>query len=162
MRLAVLLILAAVLAGCGGATVSKPPVVSTAAAPKPGPGQVLYQGGAWAVVVDGKKAVAEHLAGGAWVPDTSGAVRVTILGPRGTVAPVTQLAAELSAKQPLVESGLWVDGVEQLVKGGGLKPNRGTIYGAPANPLASGVHTIVAYARTDTHATAVAATFRVR
>jgi len=72
-----------------------------------------------------------------------------------------QVAAELTAPTPLVESGLWVDGVELLEKGGSLSPRRGTIYGAPATPLAKGTHTAVAYARTATQATAVAWTFRV-
>ena len=81
----------------------------------------------------GAKATAHHRVDGAWQPDTSGAVHVAILGPKpGTTAPATpQVAAELSAPTALVESGLWVDGVELLQKGGGLTPTRGTIYGAP-------------------------------
>jgi hypothetical protein len=56
---------------------------------------------------------------------------------------------------------LWVDGVELLEKGGGLAPTKGTIYGAPAAPLTKGKHTAIAYARTGTHALAVAWTFSV-
>jgi hypothetical protein len=56
---------------------------------------------------------------------------------------------------------LWVDGAQLLAKGGGLSPTRGTIYGAPDAPLASGKHVAVAYARTDGHGTAVAWSFRV-
>ncbi len=66
------------------------------------------------------------------------------------------------ATSPLVESGLWVDGTELLEKGGGLAPNRGTIYGAPSAPLSAGKHVAVAYGRTADHATAVAWSFRVR
>ena len=102
-----------------------------------------------------------HLAGGSWHPDTSGLVKVSILGPHGTAAATPQVAAELSAKAPLVESALWVDGVELLEKGGGLTPDRGTIYGAPNAPLAPGNHVAVAYARTAGHATAVAWAFHV-
>jgi hypothetical protein len=51
--------------------------------------------------------------------------------------------------------------VELLEKGGGLSPTRGTIYGAPASPLAKGRHTAIAYARTATHAFAVAWSFSV-
>ena len=40
--------------------------------------------------------------------------------------------SQLSAGSPLVESGLWVDGVELLEKGGGLTATKGTIYGAPS------------------------------
>jgi len=98
---------------------------------------------------------------GRWAPDTSGLVRISILGPRGSAAATPQVAAELAAKTPLVESTLWVDGTELQVKGGGLTPTRGTIYGAPSSPLRAGTHVAVAYARTASHATAVAWTFRV-
>jgi hypothetical protein len=72
------------------------------------------------------------------------------------------VAAELSAPGPLVESALWVDGVELLEKGGGLTATRATIYGAPVAPLRRGRHVAVAYARTATTGTAVAKVFRVR
>jgi hypothetical protein len=87
---------------------------------------------------------------------------VAILGPKTPAAATPQVAAELSAKAPLVESGLWVDGTELLAKGGGLSPTRGTIYGAPERPLARGPHVAVAYARTNAHAAAVSWSFRVR
>ena len=118
--------------------------------------------GDWAVVVKGDTAVALHLVGGEWQPDRSGKVKVSFLGPKGTVAPISQVAAELSASTPLVESGLWVDGSELLEKGGGLTATRGTIYGAPTRALARGKHLAVAYARTATAATAVARVFHVR
>ena len=142
--LLLLLLAVAALAGCGGSSV------------KP-----LYESGDWRVVVDGGKATAEHKAGGHWAADVSRAVKVSILGPHGTAAATPQVAAELSAKAPLVESALWVDGAELLEKGGGLTPERGTIYGAPDAPLAPGTHVAVAYARTASHATAVAWSFRV-
>lgn len=151
--------LVAVLAGCGGS--SSPKVATTTTTPKPGPGTVLYRGGAWAVVLAGDTARALRLVGGSWRPDTSGAVKVSILGPHGTAARRPQVAAELSAKSPLVESGLWLDGTELLAKGGGLTPNRGTIYGAPNAPLSAGKHVAVAYGRTAAHATAVAWSFSV-
>jgi hypothetical protein len=146
VRLPVLLLVALALAGCGGSS-AKP----------------LYESGDWKVVVDGGKASAQHRVDGRWQADTSGAVHIAILGPRVNSAgpAMPQVAAELTAPTPLVESGLWVDGVELLEKGGSLSPRRGTIYGAPATPLAKGTHTAVAYARTATQATAVAWTFRV-
>jgi hypothetical protein len=160
-----LLLLVAAAAGCGSAKTA-PATTTTAPPPDPasavGGGTTLYQGGAWAVVVKGDTAVALHLAGGEWDPDRSGRVKVSFLGPNGTVAPIAQVAAELSATTPLVESGLWVDGVELLEKGGGLTTMRGTIYGAPSSALARGKHLAVAYARTATAATAVARVFRVR
>jgi hypothetical protein len=85
-----------------------------------------------------------------------------VLGPkpgsRGNPA-TPQVAAEIAAKTDLVESALWVDGVEVLEKGGGLSPTHGTIYGAPDAPLEAGTHTAIAYGRTATHGTAVAWTF---
>jgi hypothetical protein len=162
-RLVPLLLAGVVVAGCGsGQTAS---TTTTAAPPDPaaavGGGTTLYQGGAWAVVVKSDTAVALHLAGGEWQPDRSGKVKVSLLAPHGTVAPISQVAAELSARTPLVESGLWIDGVELLEKGGGLTSTRGTIYGAPSSALATGKHLAVAYARTATAATAVARVFRV-
>jgi hypothetical protein len=159
-----LVFLVGVIAGCGGpAKTTATPPTTTSATPKPGPGPgtVLYQGGDWAVVVAGGTARALRLIGGSWKPDTSGAVKVSILGPNGTAAQTPQVAVELSAKMPLVESALWVDGSELVEKGGGLTPNRGTIYGAPDAPLVAGKHLAVAYGRTADHATAVAWSFRV-
>ena len=161
MRRLGVLALVAVLAACGSS--SHTAGTTTATVPKPGPGEVVYQGSRWSVVVDHGKAQALHLVGGEWVPDTTKAVRISILGPKpaSTAAATPQVAAELFGTTPLVESALWVDGQELLEKGGGLNPKRGTIYGAPSAPLARGTHTAVAYARTATHAAAVAWTFRV-
>lgn len=158
MRRSVLLIASLLLAACGSSSTYT--TTSTAAAP-PGPGTVLYTGGDWAVVLDGTKATAFHRVARAWRADTSGSVKIEILGPRGKVASIPQCAVQLTATAPLVESGMWVDGHELAVKGGGLKPDQGTIYGAPGAPLASGKHVAVAYGRTGTHATAVAWTFTV-
>lgn len=158
MRRLAFLLTALVLAGCGGS--AEETVTTTAAAP-PGPGATLYAGGDWAVQLDGNEATTYHRVGGVWKADRSGVVKIKILGPDGDVAAIPQVAAELSADEPLVESGMWVDGVELLAKGGGLKPTRGTIYGAPSAPLTPGTHVAVAYARTAAHASAVAWTFRV-
>ena len=130
--------------------------------PQP-PGHALYAGGDWAVSVTAGKATAYHLVGKSWRADRTGAVKIAILGPkRGAhAAAIPQVAVELSAPKPLVESGIWVDGQELQVKGGGLTPTHGTIYGAPLAPLAKGRHTAVAYGRTDTTASAVAWTFKV-
>jgi len=160
VRRAVLLLAVVLLAGCGSASKQSATTTTTAAAP-PGPGDVLYAGGDWAVVLDGGHATAFHRVGGAWHADESGAVTIAILGPKGKVAPIPQAAVELRATRPLIESGLWIDGHELVVKGGGLRPERGTIYGAPDAPLAPGKHVAVAYGRTDAHATAVAWTFTV-
>jgi hypothetical protein len=163
-RLLTLTLIAVAAAGCGSSKTAAP--TTTAPPPDPatatGGGTTLYEGGAWAVVVKSDAAVALHLVGGEWQPDRSAKVKVELLGPKGTVAPIFQVAATLSAKAPLVESGLWVDGVELLEKGGGLTATRGTIYGAPSSALARGKHLVVAYARTGTAATAVSRVFHVR
>jgi hypothetical protein len=163
-RLVPLILVTAAAAGCGSGKTAPP--TTTAPPPDPtsavGGGTTLYQGGAWAVVVKGNNAVALHLGGGEWQPDRRGKVKVSFLGPHGTVTPIFQVAAELSASTRLVESGLWVDGVELLEKGGGLTATHGTIYGAPSKALARGRHLVVAYARTATAATAVSRVFRVR
>ncbi|MFL5964422.1 MAG: hypothetical protein ACJ757_16190 [Gaiellaceae bacterium] len=144
MRRLALLLAALALAGCGGSS-----------------GTTLYAGGDWKLVLDGGQATAFHQVAGTWKADTTGAVKIRILAPEGTVAAMPQVAAELSAKKPLIESGMWVDGTELTAKGGGLTPTKGTIYGAPAAPLTKGTHVAVAYARTDDHATAVAWSFTV-
>jgi ABC-type glycerol-3-phosphate transport system substrate-binding protein len=160
VRRLALLLTALALAGCGGSSTQ---TTTTNAAAPPGPGTTLYAGGDWAVVLDGDQATAFQKVGGAWTADTSGAVKVAILGPHPgeTVAAIPQFAAELSATKPLIESGMWVDGKELPVKGGGLTSTKGTIYGALGTPLTKGKHVAVAYARTAEHATAVAWSFSV-
>jgi hypothetical protein len=109
------------------------------------------------------KAVVFHYTGGAWRVDKSGEPKLTILAPTpGSVKdPVTQVAMTMQSKTPMVQSALWVDGVELEEKGGGLTATNGTIYGAPATPLPKGVHTVVGYARTATNGSAVAWSYRV-
>jgi len=162
VRRIALLLVAVALAGCGGSSKTDAPT-TTPSVPAPGAAKVLFASGAWAVVVDGATASALHLVNGTWRRDTSGKVKVAILGPtpKSSAAAIPQVAAELSAGTALADSALWVDGIELNEKGGGLTPQRGTIYGAPAKPLARGLHVAVAYARTATHATAIVWTFRV-
>jgi hypothetical protein len=157
-KLTCLLAVALIAAGCGSSK-AKPSEPA-----RPGPGQVVYRGTEWAVVLEDGKASAQRLVGDTWRRAQQGTVRIRILGPKpgSTGNPATpQVAAELSAGNQLAESALWVDGVELLEKGGGLSPTRGTIYGAPASPLGKGRHTAIAYARTATHAFAVAWSFSV-
>jgi hypothetical protein len=159
-KLACLLALTLIAAGCGSSKATAP-----SSPPQPGPGKVVFHGTEWAVVVDGGKATAQHLVGGTWRPAPRGTVKIQVLGPKPNSAgnaTVTQFAAALTAGDDLVESAIWVDGVELLVKGGGLTPTRGTIYGAPASALTRGKHTAIAYARTATQAATVTWTFSVR
>ena len=157
-KLTCLLALALIAVGCGSSS------ETPSGPPSPGPGRVEYQGTEWAVVIKGGRATAEHLVGEAWQPAERGTVKIRVLGPKpgSSGNPRTpQVAAELTAARDLAESALWIDGAELLVKGGGLTPTAGTIYGAPAAPLRKGKHTAIAYARTATNALAVAWTFSV-
>jgi len=162
-RLALLLLVLVVAAGCGGSHKAAPPATTTVKRPLP-PGDVLYEGAAWAVAVVGTKATAYHWASGAWHADESHHVKIEILGPKPSStgnARTPQVAVQLSADADLADSALWLDGRELLTKGGGLTPRKGTIYGAPDGPLGRGRHVVVAYGRTAAHATAVAWVFRV-
>jgi hypothetical protein len=159
-----LLLAVLVLAACGSSKKAAPPVTTTAPPPPSSavPGSTgLYAGGNWGVVLVGPHAVAVHLVDGVWKTDTSGRVKITILGPQpGSLAPRRpQVAVGLKAPAPMVESGLWVDGKELVAKGGG-SPTNGTIYGAPPAQLRPGRHVAVAYARTDATGTARAWSFR--
>jgi hypothetical protein len=159
VRRLVLFALVALLAGCG----SKQGAATTTTAPGPPPGDVLYQGSEWAVAVDGDTATAYRLVGDVWHADRSGEPRIDVLGPKpGSKQPARpQVAFEAAGKTDLADTAMWLDGVELLGKGGGLTPKRGTIYGAPTGNLKPGTHQVVAFARTATHASAVAWTFRV-
>jgi hypothetical protein len=174
-----------VLAACGGssrhAATSTSTTTTTAAMASPsaamrrlitqdpalaGKVTTLYQGSSWSVVqsvASGRAhAVAFVLIGRRWVPDRTGNVKIDILGPQpGSVAPkLPQVAIQITAKAPFVESALWVDGTELQEKGGG-SPTKGAIYGAPAANLKPGPHVAVGYARTNTTGTALAWIFRV-
>lgn len=135
-----------------------------------------HAGGEWAVAwVGGKRvaggkaafavyAVAERLRGGRWLAEVAGPVTMTPLGPQpeGTAAPVPQVAAEIKAPRPIVDTALWVDGTPLEIKGGGPSSRYISIYGAPAAPLAKGRHVAVAFARAGADATATAWWFTVR
>jgi hypothetical protein len=163
-KLLTLPVLLVVVAGCGSSK-SAPAPVTTAPAPSPLsalPGShVLYFSGGWAVLQKGAHAVAAHRVGGRWVADRSREVTIQILGPHPgkTALRLPQVAAELTSQSALVESGLWVDGKELVVKGGG-SPTLATIYGAPAHDLRRGRHVAVAYGRSDRSGTARAWVFR--
>jgi hypothetical protein len=158
-----------VAAGCGASkgaptvvTTTTPPPVSSPLSALPG-SHVLYYSGRWAVLQKGVRAVAAHRVGRRWRVVRSSSVRIQILGPRpgSTAATLPQVAAQLTSESALVESGLWVDGKELVVKGGG-SPTLATIYGAPVHDLRRGRHVAVAYGRSDRSGTARAWVFRTR
>ena len=169
------------LAGCGGSSKPSPPATTAPAVPSvsaamqalikeqpqlAGASRTLFEGSGWSVVqtTSGGQAhaVVFHLARGRWVADMSGKVKVAILGPQpGAHAPaLPQIAIEITAPAPFIQSALWIDGKELLEKGGG-SPTRGTIYGAPARSLKAGPHVAVGYARTAKTGSVVAWVFNV-
>lgn len=183
-RLSVLLVVAA-LAGCGGSAKRETTTTSPAATAVAGPVaamralverepalagrlRMLFEGSGWSVVqsTSGTRASAVpfHLVHGRWQPDRVAGVSIEVLGPApgDREAPsLPQIAMEITAHAPFVESALWVDGTILNVQGGGT-PMSGTIFGAPAHSLRAGLHVAVGYARTATRAAAVAWTFDVR
>lgn len=160
MRRLAALALVLPLAACGSRHAA-PKVPATPAHLLGGGATVLYSGGDWAVVTKGTTAVAAHLVRGVWTADRSGLVKLDILAPQGKATPTPQVAVEMKAPSHLIEEGLWVDGVELVEKGGGLRPQDITVYGSPDGKLKPGRHTAIAYGRTDTHGSAVAWTFTV-
>jgi hypothetical protein len=128
--------------------------------------KVLFIGSGWSLVqstsASSAVAIPFRLVGGHWRADRVKGVDISILGPNPgqQVAPIPQVAMEITAKTPFVESALWVDGVMLEAQGGG-SPTNGTIYGAPTKALAKGSHVAVGYARTATRAAAVAWRFVV-
>lgn len=185
MRRFVPLLALAVLAGCGGgskrATTTSTSTPATQTVPDPGlamkalartdpalRGEVrtLFQSATWAVVESQRKksaaAVAFRLAGGKWVADRSGKVKLQVLGPQAGSTTTAKPHVELKFLTPAasVESALWIDGNELVERAGGT-PTSGTIVGSPLHPLAPGEHVAVGYARTRVHGAAVAWVFSV-
>jgi hypothetical protein len=153
-----LLAIVLVLAACGG---SKHMRTSTApASPRVA---TLYQANGWRLITPSGKPVVQHRVGGAWQASPSGQVTIAILSPKPntTTAPIPQIAVELDAKAPIVEAGVWLDGIELPLNSGGTARRR-TFYGAPVSNLPSIRHSVIAYARTARGGAAVKWVFRVK
>jgi hypothetical protein len=105
-------------------------------------------------------AAALRLEGGLWRVELGSPVRISPLRPKPaeTVERRTQLAAEVTAGERIVEAGLWLDGIAFPSRGGGQTPSRLTMFGE-SSTLARGPHSVVAFASTATNAAARAWSF---
>jgi hypothetical protein len=106
-------------------------------------------------------AAALRLEGGLWRVELDSPVRIRPLRPKPaeTVERRTQLAAEVTAGERIVEAGLWLDGIAFPSRGGGQTPSELTMFGETSG-LARGPHSVVAFASTATNAAARAWSFR--
>jgi hypothetical protein len=106
-------------------------------------------------------AAALRLENGLWRVELGSPIRIEPLRPKPgeAVSRRTQLAAEVSAGTPLVEAGLWLDGLAFPSRGGGQTPSELTMFGETSG-LARGPHSVVAFASTATNAAARAWSFR--
>ena len=178
MRRAVLVLAVLALAGCGGskhaattstgaATASGPPAAELRRLLGTSTATVRAAGGrwwvAWAVVGGRARTGVLERGPGGWRSVAGAAIGWTPLGPQpgGHAAAVPQVAVEIKAPSPIVDTALWVDGRPIDTRGGGLTTKLITIYGAPAAPLGTGRHVVVAFARAGTTASAAAWLFTV-
>jgi len=108
-------------------------------------------------------AVPLKLTAGRWLAEIAPAIALRPLGPDAgeQVGSIPQVAAEIKAPEPIVDTALLVDGTPLDAKSGGPSTRFVSIYGAPADPLAPGRHVAVAFARAGDDAAARAWAFRV-
>jgi hypothetical protein len=108
-------------------------------------------------------AAALRLERGLWRVELESPVGIEPLRPKPgeTVSRRTQLAAEVTAGSPILEAGLWLDGVAFPSRGGGPTANALTMFGE-TRTLSRGRHTVVAFASTAAHATARAWPFQAK
>lgn len=106
-------------------------------------------------------AAALRLENGLWRVELEAPLQVVPLRPKPgeTVQQRTQLAAEVKAGTPIIEAGLWLDGLAFPTRGGGPTSSALTMFGEAAR-LSRGPHTVVAFASTAAHAAARAWSFR--
>jgi hypothetical protein len=108
-------------------------------------------------------AAALRLERGLWRVELGSPIRIEPLrpDPGETVSRRTQLAAEVTAGSPILEAGLWLDGLAFPSRGGGPTPNALTMFGETPT-LPRGRHTVVAFASTAAHAAARAWPFQAK
>jgi hypothetical protein len=108
-------------------------------------------------------AAALRLERGLWRVELESPIGIEPLRPKPgeTVARRTQLAAEVTAGSPILEAGLWLDGLAFPSRGGGPTPDALTMFGETPT-LSPGSHTVIAFASTAAHAAARAWPFQAK
>jgi hypothetical protein len=106
-------------------------------------------------------AAALRLEDGLWRVELDAPLQLVPLRPKPgeVVQRRTQLAAEVKAGTPILEAGLWLDGLAFPSRGGGPTSSALTMFGETAR-LSPGPHTVIAFASTAAHAAARAWSFR--
>jgi hypothetical protein len=106
-------------------------------------------------------AAALRLENGLWRLELDAPLQVLPVRPKPgeIVQRRTQLAAEVKAATPILEAGLWLDGLAFPSRGGGPTSSALTMFGETAQ-LRQGPHTVIAFASTAAHAAARAWSFR--
>lgn len=108
-------------------------------------------------------AAALRLERGLWRVELESPIGIEPLRPKPgeTVSRRTQLAAEVTAGSPILEAGLWLDGLAFPSRGGGPTPDALTMFGETPT-LSPGSHTVIAFASTAAHAAARAWPFQAK
>jgi hypothetical protein len=106
-------------------------------------------------------AAALRLENGLWRVELDAPLQLVPLRPNPgeVVQRRTQLAAEVKAGMPILEAGIWLDGLAFPTRGGGPTSSALTMFGEAA-ALSRGPHTVIAFASTAAHAAARAWSFR--
>ena len=108
-------------------------------------------------------AAAARAEGSRWKLELAGPVRLHAIRPNPgeRVVRRTQIAAGVAAHAPIVEAGLWLDGLAFPARGGATDPRHLTMWDEAPQPLRAGRHSVVAFASAGRTASALAWTFSV-
>ena len=108
-------------------------------------------------------AAAARAEGSRWKLELAGPVRLHAIRPNPgeQVVRRTQIAAGVAAHAPIVEAGLWLDGLAFPARGGATDPRHLTMWDEAPQPLRAGRHSVVAFASAGRTASALAWTFSV-
>ena len=107
-------------------------------------------------------AAALRLDHGSWKVELGDPLRIRPLRPNPgeRVVDATQLAAEVRARSPIEQAGLWLDGSAVGGRAGGPRPETQSMY-TPRQTIEPGIHVVVGFASAGPSAAAHAWRFRV-